>query len=129
MVENFIANFVTNYLDIAALILYGIGLSTLLIDKNLLKKILGVNISYASVYLFFAAKGYVQGRAAPIIVDGVLDAELYVNPIPAGLILTGIVISVSVTAFSVALIVSLYKRYETLDLDEIMLMVKREEEE
>ena len=122
-------NFFSNYLDIVALTLYGVGISTLLIDRNLLKKILGMNISYAAVYLFFAAKGYVSGRAAPIIVDGVLDADIYVNPIPAGLILTGIVISVSITAFSVALIISLYRRYKTLNLDEIKLMIVREEGE
>ena len=122
-------NFLSNYLDITALILYGIGLSTLLINRNLLKKILGVNISYAAVYLFFAAKGYVEGRAAPIIVDGIQDASLYVNPIPAGLILTGIVISVSITAFSVALIISLYRRYKTLNLDEIKIKIVQEEGE
>jgi multicomponent Na+:H+ antiporter subunit C len=120
-------NFFFFYLDITALILYGIGLSTLLIDRNLLNKILGMNIAYAAVYLFFVAKGYVSGRAPPIIVDGIQDASLYVNPIPTGLILTGIVISVSITAFSVALVISLYRRYQTLNLDEIKLIILQEE--
>ena len=120
-------NFFANYYYVVAIILYGIGFTTLLINRNLVKKIIGLNIAVAAVYLFLGAKGYVSGRAAPIIVGGIQDASVYVNPVPAGLILTGIVISVSVTAFSLALIVSLYKRYETLDLDEIMRMVSREE--
>ena len=51
-------------------------------------------------------KGYVAGRAAPIIQitqDGIPAAGAYVNPIPAGLVLTGIVVSVSVTAFALSL--------------------------
>jgi len=122
-------NFFGNYYDVVSLLLFGIGFAILIIDRNLVKKVLGLNIAGAAVYLFLAAKGFVEGRAAPVIVDGIQDASAYVNPIPAGLILTGIVITVSVTAFSVALIINLFKRYETLDLDEIMLKVSREEEE
>ena len=122
-------SFFTNYYEAVALVLFGIGFTTLLINRNLVKKVIGLNISSIAVYLFLAAKGYVAGRAAPIIVDGILDANVYVNPIPAGLILTGIVISVSVTAFSLALIVSLYKRYATLNLDDIMRIVSQEEAE
>jgi multicomponent Na+:H+ antiporter subunit C len=54
---------------------------------------------------------------------------VYVNPIPAGLILTGIVITVSVNAFALALIVKLYAQYKTIDLDEIMKQVSWEEED
>jgi multicomponent Na+:H+ antiporter subunit C len=121
--------FLANFHEFIAVLLFGIGFTTLLLNRNLVKKVIGLNIAGTAIYLSLAAKGYVSGRIAPIIVDGIQDADLYVNPIPAGLILTGIVISVSVTAFSLALIVSLYKRYETLDLDEIMRRLAREEEE
>ena len=122
-------NFFTNYYEVVAILLFGIGFITLLINRNLVKKVIGLDIACTSVYLFLAAKGYVAGRAAPIIVDGIQNAAMYVNPIPTGLILTGIVISVSVTAFSLSLIISLYKRYGTLDLDEIMRWVSQEEAE
>jgi multicomponent Na+:H+ antiporter subunit C len=122
-------NFFANYYEIIALVLFGTGFTILLVNQNLVKKVLGLNIVDAAVYLFLAAKGYVAGRAAPIIADGIQDAAVYVNPVPTGLILTGIVISVSVTAFSVSLIVTLYKRYESLDLDEITRIVSGEEEE
>jgi len=122
-------NFFTNYFQVAAVLLYCIGFMGLLINRNLVKKVIGLNISIVAVYLFLGTKGYVTGRAPPIIVDGIQDVTLYANPIPAGMILTGIVISFSVMAFSLALIVSLYKRYETLYLDEIMLRVVQEEAE
>ena len=123
------AGIFTNYYEAVAIILFGIGFTTLLINRNLVKKVIGLDIASSAVYLFLAAKGYVAGRAAPIIVDGAQESGLYVNPIPAGLILTGIVISVSVTAFSLALIINLYKRFLTLDIDEIKKWVMKEEAE
>ena len=54
------------------------------------------------------------------------DSGLYVNPLPAGLVLTGIVVSVSVTAILLALTVRLYRRYHTLNIDEISEIVRRE---
>ena len=122
-------NFFTNYYEIVAILLFGIGFTTLFLNRNLVKRIIGLGIADTGVFLFLAAKGYVFGRAAPIITGGVQDVNAYINPIPTGLILTGIVISVSVTAFSLALIVNLYKHYETLDLDEILKLASREEAE
>ena len=117
----------TNYYETAAVILFGIGLTTLLLHKNMIKKIMGFNIMYTAIYLFLTSKGYIVGRLAPIVVNDDLRVETYVNPIPSGLVLTGIVVSVSVTALMLAITVRLYKRYGTLDIDEIALSAKREE--
>ena len=115
-----------NYYEVVAIALFCIGFTTLFLNRNLVKKVIGLNIIDTAVYLFLAAKGYISGRSAPIVKDGLTGASSYINPIPTGLILTGIVISVSVTAFALALIVNLYKKYETLDLDEIMKLAARE---
>ena len=40
-----------------------------------------------------------------------------------------IVVSVSVTAFSLALVLRLYKHYGSLDMDEILRMMREEEGE
>ena len=116
-----------NYELTAAVILFCIGFSTMLLNKNLLKKIIGMDIMDSSVYLFLAAHGYIEGRTAPIVVGGVQDMEAYINPIPAGLVLTGIVVSVSVTALMLALCVRLYYRYHTLDIDKIVALAGKEE--
>ena len=60
------------------------------------------------------------------MVDGVQEVEAYINPIPSGLVLTGIVVSVSSTALMLSLTIRLYKRYHTLDLDEISFKLKKE---
>lgn len=122
----FETNFLVNYGEGVAILLFGIGFANLLIQKNLIKKIIGLNIMDTAVYLFLAEKGYITGRVAPIVVDGVQEVTDYINPIPSGLVLTGIVVSVSVTALMLSLTVRLYKRYHTLDLDEISIQLRKE---
>lgn len=119
-------NLLANIGEAVAMILFGIGFANLLFQKNLIKKIIGFNIMDTAIYLFLAEKGYITGRIAPIIVDGVQEVEKYINPIPSGLVLTGIVVSVSVTALMLSLTMRLYKRYGTLDLDEISAELRKE---
>ena len=109
-----------------AVILFGIGFTILLLQRNLIRKIIGLNIMSTATYLFLASMGYIQGRKAPIVTDGVTDLAAYINPIPAGLVLTGIVVSVSFTAIMLALVIRLYRRYRTLDIDEITLLARKE---
>lgn len=114
-------NIFNNYYEAVSVILFAIGLLTLLLQRNLIKKIIGLNIMDTSVFLFLAAKGYVGGRLSPIIRDGNTDSSLYINPVPSGLVLTGIVVAVSVTAFSLALTLRWYQQYKTLDIDRVVL--------
>lgn len=118
---------VLNIEETVAVILFGIGFTMLLLHRNLIKKIMGMNIMDTAVYLFLAAKGYIKGRMVPIVVDQIQDAAAYINPVPSGLVLTGIVVSVSTTALMLALTIRLYERYGSLDLDEILLRVKKED--
>ena len=57
------AHLLSNMEETAAVILFGVGFTMLLLHKNLIKKIMGMNIMDTAVYLFLAAKGYIQGRA------------------------------------------------------------------
>lgn len=121
-----ITNLFRNYPEAVAMILFGIGFSNLLLQKNLIKKIIGLNIMDTATYLFLALKGYIAGRKPPIAAEGIQSADSFVNPIPSGLVLTGIVVSVSVTALMLSLTIRLYRRYHTLDLDEITTLLKKE---
>ena len=104
------SNLLPNLGEVVAMILFGIGFANLLLQKNLIKKIIGLNIMDTAVYLFLAIKGYIEGTTAPIVVNGVQEVDAYINPIPSGLVLTGIVVSVSVTALMLSLTVRLYRR-------------------
>ncbi len=120
------SNLTVNYAEVIAMILFVTGFANLLLQKNLIKKIIGFNIMDSSIYLFLAVKGYITGRTVPIVVDNVTSVEAYINPIPAGLVLTGIVVSVSVSALMLSLTIRLYRRYQTLNLDEISTRLKKE---
>ena len=119
-------NLLANVGEAVAMLLFGIGFANLLFQKNLIKKIIGFDIMDTAIYLFLAEKGYIAGRMPPIVVNGIQDVEAYINPIPSGLVLTGIVVSVSVSALMLSLTIRLYKRYHTLDLDEISLGLRKE---
>ncbi|MBQ6968388.1 MAG: cation:proton antiporter subunit C [Lachnospiraceae bacterium] len=115
--------------EAVAIILFGIGFTMLLFQQNLIKKLIGMNIMDSGIFLFLASMGYIEGRKAPIIADSVQDTAAYINPVPAGLVLTGIVVSVSVTAVMLSLSIRLYKRYHTLDLDEIYQLSRHQMED
>ena len=116
---------VTNRFAITAVVLFGIGLLNVMVQKNLIKKVVGFNIMDSAVFLLLASLGYVDGGTAPIVGD-VGFHPLYINPIPSGLVLTGIVVSVSITAFALALIQRVYRRYGTIELDELLERAKKE---
>ena len=141
--ESFVHGLEVNFYETAAIIVFGIGFVTLLLNRNIIKKIIGFNFMDTAIYLFLASKGYITGRIAPIVSERLGDTDLaafqagtlvpnvanYVNPVPAGLVLTGIVVSVSFTAFFLALAVKLYREYNTLDLHEIISIMNKEENE
>ena len=118
--------FFRNSFEAVSMLVFSVGFSMLFLSKNLIKKIIGFNFMDNGIFLFLAAKGYITGRISPIITDGVTAAENYVNPIPAGLVLTGIVVSVSVTAFLLSLAVRLHARYGTLNMDELIALSEKE---
>ena len=118
--------FIDHMHETASIVLFCIGFTTLLLNKNLIKKVIGFSMMDNAIYLFLASYGYIEGKLAPIYADMNTDPGLYVNPLPAGLVLTGIVVSVSVTAIMLALTVRLYRRYHTLNIDEISEIVREE---
>lgn len=112
-----------NYHYAAAMVLFCLGLYTVIVRRNIIKKLIGLNIMETSVFFFYISLGYLDGGIAPIRVGGA-DPSRMVNPIPQALILTGIVVAVSVTALALAMVILLYRQYGTLDVDRLM----REEE-
>ena len=121
--EKMFTHLLENYEACVAVVLFVIGLCMLLFDRNLLKKVIGLDIMDTGTFLLLADRGYITGRVVPIVTDGVTDMSHYINPIPAGLVLTGIVVSVSVSALMLSLTVRIYKTYRTLDMDKLYLMI------
>ena len=109
-----------NYPYVIAIILFCLGCLCILTQHNLIKKVIGINIMETGIFLFFISVGNVYGGVAPIY-DPALPADIiYINPLTSALMLTGIVVSFSVTAFALAIIVKLYQYYGTIYAPDIM---------
>ena len=113
MIEFLLGNF--NYWICVILLL--IGLYAMIAKENLIKKIMGLNIFATSVFLFLISLADKEGAVSPIIVPGV---DVYVNPLPHVLVLTGIVVAVALTGVALALTIKIYERYGTLDAEKLM---------
>lgn len=98
---------------VVAILLVGIGLFVLVDDRNLLKKVLGLNVFQTGIFLFFIASAFREGGRSPLVVG----EGPYANPLPQVLILTAIVVGVSVTGVALALVVRIYGVYGTLRED------------
>ena len=116
---------IENRFAIAAVILFVTGFVNMMVHPNLIKKVVSFNIMDSATFLMLASRGMIAGRTAAILTDGGADVTRYVNPIPAGLVLTGIVVSVSVSAFSLALIQRIYGAYGTVDMRELLEAMKK----
>ncbi len=102
------------YWVVAALMMT--GLYVVMANRNLVRKVVGLNLFQTSVFILYISLGKVAGGSAPIIAPGV---EVYSNPLPHVLILTAIVVGVATTALALALIVRIHKAYGTVEEDRI----------
>ena len=116
---------IENRFAITAVILFVTGFVNMMVHPNLIRKVVSFNIMDSATFLMLASRGMIAGRTAAILTDGGADVTRYVNPIPAGLVLTGIVVSVSVSAFSLALIQRIYGTYGTVDMRELLEAMKK----
>ncbi|MGH6913601.1 MAG: cation:proton antiporter subunit C [Geminicoccales bacterium] len=92
------------------------GLYIVIARGNLIKKLVGLNVFQASVFILYITMGKVKGGTAPIIAEGI---EVYSNPLPHVLILTAIVVGVATTALGLALVVRINEEYGTIEEDEL----------
>ena len=92
------------------------GLYVVIARGNLIKKLVGLNVFQASVFVLYISFGKIFGGTAPIIADGI---KVYSNPLPHVLILTAIVVGVATTALGLALVVRIRQAYGTIEEDDI----------
>lgn len=109
-----------------SIIIVCIGVIGLILKRNLLMKLLSLNIVNTATILFFVLIVYNPGDRAPI--DPTPGVQ-YADPLPQALVLTSIVINFGVLALSLLFTMVLVKRYHTLDLIKIEDFVRREFEE
>lgn len=104
------------------IVLSSIGLYGLLVKKNLVKKVIGLTIFQTSVIMFFVASASKQSATIPVIDKSLetIDPAHYINPLPHTLMLTAIVVGVATLGLAFALLITIYRRYNTLDEDQLL---------
>jgi multicomponent Na+:H+ antiporter subunit C len=115
-----------NYLYVGAILLFCIGLYNVIMRRNMVKKLIGLNIMETSVFFFYISLGYLKNGVSPVAGPGI-DPGHMVNPVPQVLVLTGIIVAVGVTALALSMVILLYRWYGTLDTDEIMRLAREED--
>jgi multicomponent Na+:H+ antiporter subunit C len=100
------------------------GLYIVVAKSNMIKTLLGLAVFQTSVYLLYLSPGKILGGTPPILDEGI---EVYSNPLPHVLILTAIVVGVATLALGLALVVRVNEAYGTIEEDEIMDVVDRED--
>lgn len=117
-----------NYWIYVALLM--VGFYAMIAKKNMVKKIIGMNILQTAVILFFISIGAKKDATIPIILHDrgshapMVHAADYINPLPHVLMLTAIVVAVATLGVALALVIKLFRQYQTLDEDEIIARMR-----
>ncbi|RZH66902.1 cation:proton antiporter subunit C [Natrinema altunense] len=110
----------SHYTYVLVFVLLGIGIYMVIASKNLVKKLIGVNLFQTAIFLFFISMAYIdaEGASAPIVPkDGVPLKVMVASPLPQVIVLTAIVVGIALTAVGLALIIRIYAEYGTLRED------------
>lgn len=111
---------------LAFIMLFLFGFYIMVTHKNLIKKLIGMYLLQTSVILFFVTLGVKHNTTVPILLstDSPIQPEAYANPLPQVLMLTAIVVGVATLGVSLALVIAIYKRYQTLEEDELFRRIE-----
>lgn len=118
-----------NYWVYVALMM--IGFHAMMAKRNLIKKIIGMNIFQSAIIFFYVSVSVKRGHVSVPILDQpgghslMVDVTHYANPLPHVLMLTAIVVMVATLGVAVAVVIMIYRRYRTLEENEILSLVRR----
>ncbi len=102
-----------------------VGVWGVIRKRNLIKKVIALNIINSAIVILFLYGGSFSGHNAPILIGGTTDI---VDPVPQALMLTAIVVGICITALALALAYRMYQRYHTLDIIQIEARIEQEHE-
>lgn len=103
-------------------ILMMVGLYAIVLKRNLIKKMIGMTIFQLSTILFYVLTANKWNATVPVLDPrlGPPSADQYINPLPHCLMLTAIVVGVATSGVAFAMIISIYRRFHTLDEGQLL---------
>ena len=110
-----------------------IGFYAMMAKRNLIKKIIGMNIFQSAIIFFYISTSVKKGDVTVPILEHThggngahaVDVMQYANPLPHVLMLTAIVVMVATLGVALAVAIMIYRRYNTLEENEIIMNIRK----
>ncbi len=108
-----------NFLTVVIIFLWGFYI--MVTRYNLIKKLIGMYLVQTSVIFFLVSISAKKEATVPVLMSTTdpVQAAIYANPLPHVLTLTAIVVGVATLGVGLALCAAIYRKYGSLDEEEI----------
>lgn len=100
-------------------LLFAAGVYGMIVCGNYMKKLMCMNVMQVAVIFFFLTFGQKEGGTLPVTDAELTAAEAYSNPLPHGLMVTAIIVSLATTSVGLALLMKIKDIYGTVEEEEI----------
>lgn len=102
------------------MILFFLGIYGMVLAKNYMKKVMAMNVMQVAVIYFYLCFAQKNGAMVPVL-DGITNnPNAYINPLPHGLMLTAIVVSLGTTGVALALLMRIKEIYGSVEEVEVL---------
>lgn len=102
------------------MILFFLGVYGMVLSKNYMKKLMAMNVMQVAVIYFYLCFAQKDGAIIPIQNGITTDPSMYINPLPHGLMLTAIVVSLGTTGVAIALLMRIKEIYGSVEEVEVL---------
>lgn len=102
------------------MILFFLGVYGMVLSKNYMKKLMAMKVMQVAVIYFYLCFAQKDGAMIPIQNGITTDPSMYINPLPHGLMLTAIVVSLGTTGVAIALLMRIKEIYGSVEEVEVL---------
>lgn len=102
------------------MILFFLGVYGMVFSKNYMKKLMAMNVMQVAVIYFYLCLAQKDGGMLPVLNGIANNPDAYINPLPHGLMLTAIVVSLGTTGVALALLMRIKEMFGSVEEDEIL---------
>ncbi len=101
-------------------LLLSLGIYGIITCKNYMKKLICMNIMQVSAIIFFLSLGQKKGATIPVLIEGLIKSDAYINPLTHALMLTAIVVSLGTTGVGLALLTRIKEKFGSVEEEDII---------
>lgn len=102
------------------MVLFFLGVYGMVLSKNYMKKLMAMNVMQVAVIYFYLCFAQKDGGMIPILNGATTNPDAYINPLPHGLMLTAIVVSLGTTGVAIALLMRIKEIYGSVEEVEVL---------